>query len=501
MPHKVSLQSYIDRVASLEPLDSQNRRREIQQALEMLATRWLENEGESGFHGRLLPFGSSILGVVTKESDLDAVLLIPSSVSRESFFTHFSAILHEHGREIGLESLMAVPDAHVPVLKTVISGLSVDILPCLIPPKRLKVLLESSSLDFTLVSLKELDTPSLLALNGVRLGRTLIDSIRAGRIVSDDEVISDESSRLTKFQLVLRLVKHWAKQRGIYSNACGFFGGVAWAILLVRFCLSEDPLKDTVVIDSYSETDLLARFFQSLHEQSWGASNPVSLRPLPSSIAKFISSMRPPSAISSPLMSPAADEEPSSSPSLWDPSTSDIDRKSLMPILTPLAPFMNSTFNVVPMTFKILTDEFRRAYELTKHEWDIEVVCHPVLTELEARYPTRLVLNLSSISQEGKWLFVWESLIGSKLRVLLYHLERIPGVICRPFPSSIRNENLLAFKIYIALLPLNGQDRRIVDFNDAVGQFHGALAGAMQVRLDHAELRQKCRLEIRLDKL
>lgn len=38
------------------------------------------------------------------------------------------------------------------------------------------------------------------------------------------------------FRIALRCIKHWAKQKAIYSNAMGFFGGVAWAIVTARVC-------------------------------------------------------------------------------------------------------------------------------------------------------------------------------------------------------------------------------------------------------------------------
>ena len=496
---------FLNKVAPLESDDESLNRSRITAKLEEYALKWLKSEGETDIPAKLLAFGSSILGVVTNSSDLDAVLMIPTSITRETFFANFVQMLREAKTDLTVESIMAVPDAHVPVLKMVVEGLAVDILPCIVPIKRLKAVLESAStdgcsFDFRQININELDTPSILALNGVRVGRTLVDSINAGRIVAQDELVEGDNHRLEKFKTCLRAIKHWAKQRGIYSNAVGFFGGVTWAILLVKVCLFHADF------DTSTEEITLARFFQFLYEQPWGAASPITLRPLPASIAQFVGSLRPSSTPSlSALGSPDGDSD-GSAESLWDPSTSEADKRALIPILTPVAPFLNSTFNVVPSTLRILVDEFRRAFEITRSVsgWSMANLCASALPELDEHYPTRLQLAIKTKTESedrNKWLFVWESLVGSKLRVLMYHLERIPGLAVRPFPVGVRrNIDEIEFIIFISILPLNGSGNRVIDFNDSVSQFHGALLAAMEIRDDVEDLKRSCKLSISLIK-
>jgi len=38
------------------------------------------------------------------------------------------------------------------------------------------------------------------------------------------------------FKEALRIIKVWAKNRGISSNAMGYLGGISWAILVAKIC-------------------------------------------------------------------------------------------------------------------------------------------------------------------------------------------------------------------------------------------------------------------------
>jgi poly(A) polymerase len=511
LPGKISMDTILDVIETVFPLETQDeriQRTKLTADLEDRCLQWLLIEEPTSFPSKLLPFGSSILGVVTNESDLDTVLLLPDSISRERFFESFTRFITDSPGSLKIESVMAVPDAHVPVLKLIANGLPVDILPCLIPADDLRALLDSQQpdgrLDFGVFSLENLDAPSLLALNGVRVGRTLVDSIRAGRVIADDERVESGDDRLAKFRICLRVVKHWAKERGVYSNAMGFFGGVTWAILLVRTCLALTDSKDPL-IDKCSERQLICSFFKGLHEQVWGVPNPVSLRSLPPQLYQYISSLRQStpsiSATGSPNDSESGQDSNNTEEAMWDPINSEADKRALMPILTPVAPFMNSTFNVVPTTHRILLDEFRRAYQITSLNPGFEIgeLCAPVSISKFSPLAISLTLWVTEPSKQ-RLLFIWESVIASKIRVLLYHLERLSGVVCRPFPNPIKHSQVKTeYCVGIACLPLNQTESRQINFNHAVGQFHGALVTALESRPDwENELRKMCRLDIRL---
>lgn len=68
------------------------------------------------------------------------------------------------------------------------------------------------------------------------------------------------------FQDLLRVVKHWAKRRGLYGNLFGFFDGTTWALCCARVC----QLHPKAVLH-----DLLQFFFALLGRSDW--SSPIAL--------------------------------------------------------------------------------------------------------------------------------------------------------------------------------------------------------------------------------
>lgn len=66
--------------------------------------------------------------------------------------------------------------------------------------------------------LSGLDVKDILSINCKRMNDKILDSI------------GDQES----FRITLKLIKYWAKRRGIYDNKLGFLGGVSWAILVAK---------------------------------------------------------------------------------------------------------------------------------------------------------------------------------------------------------------------------------------------------------------------------
>ena len=63
------------------------------------------------------------------------------------------------------------------------------------------------------------------------------------------------------FELVLRCIKLWSKNRGLTENVLGYFGGITWAILVAKICI-DNP--------NAAPNKLLARFFEFYRDYPWG---------------------------------------------------------------------------------------------------------------------------------------------------------------------------------------------------------------------------------------
>mmetsp|Transcript_2182 Transcript_2182/g.4824 ORF Transcript_2182/g.4824 Transcript_2182/m.4824 type:complete len:367 (-) Transcript_2182:32-1132(-) len=172
----------------------------------------LESIGGTG-GAQLRIFGSTRLGVHNCDSDIDILCLCASFISRKDFFDTFCGAL---ATRTDVESLLSIPEAYTPVVKFTLDHQPVDMV--------------FASLHFPLLPaqpdlldlrcLQGLDDASVRSLNGARVAEWIC------RLVPN----------LRNFCAALRVIKHWARQRGLYSNVLGFLGGVNYAILVALVC-------------------------------------------------------------------------------------------------------------------------------------------------------------------------------------------------------------------------------------------------------------------------
>ena len=169
-----------------------------------------------------------------------------------------------------------------------------------------------STVDFTADEiLEELDPESMFSINGRR--------------------VADQTLKLVPnvehFRVCLRVVKLWAKRRGVYNNMMGYLGGVHLSLLMARTCQ---------LYPNSSPSRLLSRFFKFCDEWQWP--KPVVLRKV-------------------------RNDGPHQS-HVWNPSANPKERHHLMPILTPSYPCNNVTPTVSKSTLHFMKDEFARGVRI-----------------------------------------------------------------------------------------------------------------------------------------
>ncbi|KAK7696255.1 hypothetical protein QCA50_000908 [Cerrena zonata] len=323
--------------------------------------------------GKIYTFGSYRLGVHGPGSDIDTLCVVPKHVSREDFFETFEPMLKETD---GVTEVSGVPEAYVPIIKTKIQGIPIDLLFA-------RLALSSIPDDLSLQDdnlLRNLDERCIRSLNGSRV----VDEIL--RLVPNLQVFRDS----------LRCIKLWAQRRAIYSNVNGFLGGVAWAMLVARIC----QLYPNAVTGA-----IVSRFFIILYQWTWP--QPILLKqiedgPLPVRV--------------------------------WNPKLYPSDRSHRMPIITPAYPSMCATHNVTASTQMIMTEEFKKGSEIV----DRVVVGTGSWSELFAKHDFfhkyRYYLQVIASTGDADLQLKWSGTVESRIRQLVMKLEFIDTIIlAHPF--------------------------------------------------------------------
>ncbi|KAJ3137769.1 polynucleotide adenylyltransferase [Geranomyces variabilis] len=329
--------------------------------------------------GKIFTFGSYRLGVHGAGSDIDTLCVAPSFVKREDFFGEMYELLKARPE---VTDLTAIADAYVPVINFEFSKIPIDLLFAGLE-------LPSIPDDLDLADnnlLKKLDERDVRSLNGSR--------------------VTDEILRLVPnidaFRIALRCIKLWAKRRAIYSNVMGFFGGVAWAILVARVCQ---------LYPNAAAGAIVSKFFRIMHKWSWP--QPVLLKHI---------------------------EEGPLAVRVWNPKIYPQDKGHKMPIITPAYPSMCATHNVTDSTRTVTTQEFERAADLADRimvgsgSW-IELFTK---SDFFSRYKFYLQVIASSDHAESQ--LRWSGMVESRLRQLVKQLELVPHLdLAHPYIKGFNN--------------------------------------------------------------
>ena len=310
---------------------------------------------------RVVHFGSYRLGVDSPGSDIDSCLITPKYVKKEDFFDGLYSSLRNNAL---ITDCKAIPTAKVPIITMVYNNVDVDL--SLAPLQRSSL---DEDLDLTDNNiLSGVDLPTQRALNGPRVSDTML------QLVHNKPV----------FRNALRAIKLWAKNRGIYSNALGYLGGVTWAIMLARVCIQ---------FPSANVADILNKFFTFYSEWKWQEAVPISICEV---------------------------EKP---PHLrffnWRPNN-----KEHMIVLTPCYPTMNSTYNVTISNLSVIVSEIKRAKEAMEAIFSDKEPISVLFKPLNFFNKFHTYIRISAVSQNRDDFLEFQGMIQSRLRSLIELLEK-----------------------------------------------------------------------------
>lgn len=195
------------------------------------------------------------------------------------------------------------------------------------------------------------DSSSALSLAGIKATR---------EILSCCLLLAPPS--LETFVVCVRYLKMWAKARGIYGAKLGYFSGVQLCIMVVKL-LQTAATAAAAASASAAET-ILRRFFVEYGPPSSSSSHRW---PIPVRIGEYYWKCSSSSSIGDDgggkqeEPTAAAAESSLSSLIVWNPIYNPVHRAHVMPVLTPVYPFVNVAANVTNSTFERIMVEMDRA--------------------------------------------------------------------------------------------------------------------------------------------
>ncbi|VVC43164.1 Polymerase, nucleotidyl transferase domain,Poly(A) polymerase, RNA-binding [Cinara cedri] len=376
----IQLTKSLDEALSKEKVittnDDLSQRLEVLSVLNNLAKEWiLEVSMERNLleitadnvGGLVCTFGSYHLGVYHKGTDIDAIIIVPRHITRADYFSTFYNKLKENPT---INYVRAVEEAFVPVIKMIIQGIEIDML---FARLALKEVHEDTDLQQDDL-LRNLNPKCVRSLNGYRVTDSIL------RLVPNRE----------SFKKTLIAIKLWAKRKRVYSNALGYLGGVSWAMLVARICqLYPNAVPAT----------LIHKFFLIFSKWQWP--QPVLLKP-----SYYLDLGYP----------------------VWDPRVNMLDRTHVMPIITPVYPQQNSTFNVSNSTLKIIQEEFKTSLDIMGEILTGESSWSKLFQPSKFFTKYKYFLSITVFANCDEDLFEWRGLVESKLRFLTSSLEEITCV-------------------------------------------------------------------------
>ena len=333
-----TLQKFVDGNITLESDEGIKTRERVLVQMGRLHREWVRSvalkrglspDAADSAGGELYTSESYRLGVHEPGADIDTIAVAPSFCGRDDFFgSNYvppgdamdegdeddaeqvrdpDSLAERIRREPNVTNFVPVENAAVPILTFDWEGINIDLLFARLSTSSIP---RNFDIDNDLV-LSGVDSATEKSLNGPRV-TNLIAALVGGT-----------EQRYQTFLTVVRLVRKWAKNRGLYSNKMGYWGGVN-INMAVALVLQLYPNACPAIA--------LRKFF--LVFKSWRWPNPVMLtRPHDAELGLQV----------------------------WN-SHQAANMRQVAPMITPAYPAMNSTLSVSRQTLQILHEEFCRGH-------------------------------------------------------------------------------------------------------------------------------------------
>ncbi|KAG7344085.1 polynucleotide adenyltransferase [Nitzschia inconspicua] len=348
----------------------------------------------------LVSFGSYRLQAYRPDSDLDLLAVCPDSCSRGDFFSSLPLLLKSTA---GIEDIHPIPMAYTPVIKMTVNGISVDLLFGKVADQSRLLEFQQRSLSPLLKSVVDANSTLQYMIEDFDLVGTDESGMRSLNGARVTQFILDFVPNLHNFRVVLCAVKEWATLHGIYSNSLGFLGGINFAILTAWIC-KKYPKRPPA--------SLLMLFFRTF--ATWDWPDPVALREIqeepPVGVAKM----------------PA-----------WNPGNNPRDARHIMPIITPVYPSMNASYNVgLPQQRRIQEEFIRAVFRMGRREENWRSVLDS--TDFFERHANYLQITIRAGNSED--FMKWLQLCESRLRILIAAIDSGPEVSAWPFAQFMKRD-------------------------------------------------------------
>lgn len=227
--------------------------------------------------GQILVSGSYRLGVNEPGADIDTICVAPRHISRDDFFSSLKDIFLKHPK---VSNLVSIEGAIVPIITFDYEEINIDLQIAILPrntiPDDLNILEDAVLIGVDTATEKSLNGPRvtelMIKVRAVLACNNLLNVLLTGLVGLTQTLFAAEqlTPNRESFISVLRIVRRWAKRRGLYSNKMGYLGGVNWCIL-VCFVSQLYPTA--------APSTLLLRFFMVLANWKWPLAIQVCCQP------------------------------------------------------------------------------------------------------------------------------------------------------------------------------------------------------------------------------